>query len=227
MAKTARDKPSASAEEALQRQKKQARKEAKLMLAIEEAKKDLKQAEQKIAKAQTRKEARSAYLFTLEASLAELRAQSPESKVDTPPPGTGWEYQQEQPEMESGIGGSDGNQLASSDQEYQDEITALTDPASALPQVEEVIGISSSSSDTGTPTSIEEEQTSPLGEEAPSPEIIVVTKAMTEAYCVKCKKKTEMKDAHEVTMKNGKRAMKGQCAVCGTTTQVFLAEKKA
>src|SRR6266568_5893179 len=186
MAKTARDKPSASTEEALQRQKKQARKEAKLMLAIEEAKKDLKQAEQKIAKAQTRKEARSAYLFTLEASLAELRAQSPESKVDTPPPGTGWEYQQEQPEMESGIGGSDGNQLASSDQEYQDEITALTDPASALPQVEEVIGISSSSSDTGTPTSIEEEQTSPLGEEAPSPEIIVVTKAMTEAYCVKC-----------------------------------------
>jgi len=223
MAKTARDKPSASAEEALQRQKKQARKEAKLMLAIEEAKKDLKQAEQKIAKAQTRKEARSAYLFTLEASLAELRAQSPESKVDTPPPGTGWEYQQEQPEMESGIGGSDGNQLASSDQEYQDEITALTDPASALPQVEEVIGISSSSSDTGTPSYVEEEQTSPLGEEAPSPEVIVVTKA----YCVKCKKKTEMKDAHEVTMKNGKRAMKGQCAVCGTTTQVFLAEKKA
>ena len=223
MAKTARDKPTASAEEALQRQKKQARKEAKLMLAIEEAKKDLQQAEQKIAKAQTRKEARSAYLFTLEASLAELRAQSPESKVDTPPPGTGWEYQQEQPEMESGIGGSDGNQLASSDQEYQDEITALTDPASALPQVEEVIGISSSSSDTGTPSYVEEEQTSPLGEEAPSPEVIVVTKA----YCVKCKKKTEMKDAHEVTMKNGKHAMKGQCAVCGTTTQVFLAEKKA
>ena len=50
---------------------------------------------------------------------------------------------------------------------------------------------------------------------------------MTEAYCVKCKKKTEMKNAQEVTMKNGKPAMKGQCAVCGTTTQVFLSEKKA
>jgi Domain of unknown function (DUF5679) len=227
MAKTAKDKPSASAEEALQRQKRQARKEAKLMLAIEEANKDLKKAEQKIAKAQARKEARSAYLFTLEASLAELRAQGPESKVDTPPQSTGFEYQQEQPEMESGMVGSNGNQLASSDQEYQDEITERTDLVSASPQVEEGIGLSSSSSNTGTPTSIGEEQSSPFVEEAPSPEVMVVTKAMTEAYCVKCKKKTEMKDAHEVTMKNGKHAMKGQCAVCGTTTQVFLAEKKA
>ena len=32
---------------------------------------------------------------------------------------------------------------------------------------------------------------------------------MTEAYCVKCKKKTEMKNAQEVTMKNGRTAMKG------------------
>jgi len=38
---------------------------------------------------------------------------------------------------------------------------------------------------------------------------------MTEAYCVKCKKKVQMKDAKEVTMKNGRKAMKGTCA-CGT-----------
>ncbi len=50
---------------------------------------------------------------------------------------------------------------------------------------------------------------------------------MAEAYCVKCKQKREMKDAHEVTMKNGKPAMKGTCAVCGTTVQTFLKEKKA
>lgn len=49
---------------------------------------------------------------------------------------------------------------------------------------------------------------------------------MTEAYCVKCKKKTQMKDAHEVTMKNGKHAMKGTCSVCGTTMQTFLKESK-
>lgn len=37
------------------------------------------------------------------------------------------------------------------------------------------------------------------------------------AYCVKCKQKREMRNAREVTMKNGRRAMRGTCAVCGTT----------
>ncbi len=39
---------------------------------------------------------------------------------------------------------------------------------------------------------------------------------MTEAYCVKCKKKREMKDEKSVTMKNGKKAKKGVCPTCGT-----------
>ena len=39
---------------------------------------------------------------------------------------------------------------------------------------------------------------------------------MTEAYCVKCKAKQHMKDAKEVTMKNGKKATQGVCPVCGT-----------
>ena len=39
---------------------------------------------------------------------------------------------------------------------------------------------------------------------------------MTQAYCVKCKKKVEMKDAKEVTMKNKRKAMKGKCPDCGT-----------
>lgn len=39
---------------------------------------------------------------------------------------------------------------------------------------------------------------------------------MPEAYCVKCKQKREMKDAKAVTMKNGKKAMKGVCPNCGT-----------
>ncbi len=37
-----------------------------------------------------------------------------------------------------------------------------------------------------------------------------------EAYCVKCKAKKEMKDAKEVTMKNGKPAMTGTCGSCST-----------
>ncbi len=39
---------------------------------------------------------------------------------------------------------------------------------------------------------------------------------MTEAYCVKCKAKREMSEAKEVTMKNGRKAMKGKCPTCGT-----------
>jgi len=37
-----------------------------------------------------------------------------------------------------------------------------------------------------------------------------------EAYCVKCKAKTEIKNPQEVTMKNGKAAISGVCSVCGT-----------
>jgi chromosome segregation ATPase len=76
MAKTTSDKPSASAGEALKRRKKQARQEAKLMLAIEAANKDLKKAQKRQSKAQARLEARSTSLHTLAAKLAELRAQS-------------------------------------------------------------------------------------------------------------------------------------------------------
>lgn len=39
---------------------------------------------------------------------------------------------------------------------------------------------------------------------------------MAEGYCVKCKAKKEMKDAKEVTMKNGRKALKGACPDCGT-----------
>ena len=38
----------------------------------------------------------------------------------------------------------------------------------------------------------------------------------TEAYCVKCREKREMKDEKEVTMKNGRNAVEGTCPVCGT-----------
>lgn len=39
---------------------------------------------------------------------------------------------------------------------------------------------------------------------------------MTTGYCVKCKKKNvEMKNAKTVTMKNGRKATKGECPTCG------------
>jgi hypothetical protein len=41
-------------------------------------------------------------------------------------------------------------------------------------------------------------------------------------YCIKCKIKTEMKDAKPVIMKNNKPALKGQCAVCGTNIHAIV-----
>ena len=49
--------------------------------------------------------------------------------------------------------------------------------------------------------------------------------ATQEAYCVKCRTKRPMKNAHEETMKNGRRALKGQCEVCGTTVTLMLGNK--
>ena len=43
-----------------------------------------------------------------------------------------------------------------------------------------------------------------------------------EAYCVKCKKKREMKNTKEVTLKNGRHAISGICAVCGTKMFKFV-----
>ena len=39
---------------------------------------------------------------------------------------------------------------------------------------------------------------------------------MTTGYCVKCKKKdVEMDNPQKVTMKNGRKATKGTCPICG------------
>ena len=38
-----------------------------------------------------------------------------------------------------------------------------------------------------------------------------------EAYCLKCRTKRDMKNAEQVTMKNGKPATKGICPECGTS----------
>jgi pimeloyl-ACP methyl ester carboxylesterase len=40
--------------------------------------------------------------------------------------------------------------------------------------------------------------------------------AQVEAYCTKCKTKRPVLNAREVTMKNGRLAVQGACAVCGT-----------
>ncbi|MBI4303149.1 MAG: hypothetical protein HY665_02255 [Chloroflexi bacterium] len=37
-----------------------------------------------------------------------------------------------------------------------------------------------------------------------------------QGYCVKCRAKREMKNARNITMKNGKPATQGVCPVCNT-----------
>jgi Domain of unknown function (DUF5679) len=39
---------------------------------------------------------------------------------------------------------------------------------------------------------------------------------VTQAYCVKCKSKRDMKNEKQITMKNGRQALSGTCSVCGT-----------
>jgi hypothetical protein len=156
MAKSASDKPTASADEALKRRKKQARQEAKLMLEIEAAKRALKKAQKKQSRAQARLEERSTSVHTLETRLAELRAKSVEPDIAAPPQSAELVYQQEQAELESSIGNSNGKQQASPE--------------------------------TGTSTSVDEEQKPPFVEEAIPSEAMVMTNDVTEEEAVQGKK---------------------------------------
>ena len=42
-----------------------------------------------------------------------------------------------------------------------------------------------------------------------------------QGYCVRCKAKQEMRSATRTLMKNGRRAMIGLCACCGTKMSVI------
>ena len=39
---------------------------------------------------------------------------------------------------------------------------------------------------------------------------------MPQAYCMKCRKKVEIKDAKQTTLKNKRPAVQGSCPTCGT-----------
>jgi len=39
---------------------------------------------------------------------------------------------------------------------------------------------------------------------------------MATAYCMKCRKKVEVKNPKQVTLKNNSLAVQGTCPVCGT-----------
>jgi RNase P subunit RPR2 len=39
---------------------------------------------------------------------------------------------------------------------------------------------------------------------------------MAQAYCFKCRKKVDIKDEKNITLKNGRPAVSGTCRGCGT-----------
>lgn len=45
------------------------------------------------------------------------------------------------------------------------------------------------------------------------------------AYCVKCKKKCKMSNPKEVTLKNGRKALKGECVNCKVMMFKFISNK--
>ena len=48
-----------------------------------------------------------------------------------------------------------------------------------------------------------------------------------QAYCVKCRKKVDIQNPEQVTMKNGKPATRGKCPICGTGVYRIGSAKKA
>ena len=46
-------------------------------------------------------------------------------------------------------------------------------------------------------------------------------------YCVRCKKKVTIENPQEVTLENGKKAIKGTCPYCKGTVFVFVKTKVA
>src|SRR5215469_9403074 len=117
MAKASVDHPTSttSADEEQKLRKKQAKREAKTMLAVEKARGAMQRAEKKIAKAQARFEARTAHLRDLEAQLDELRTSSQESEVGVPD--TGFDHQDGQPELENVVVSSNEHETSTSEEE--------------------------------------------------------------------------------------------------------------
>ncbi len=48
-----------------------------------------------------------------------------------------------------------------------------------------------------------------------------------QGYCLKCREKREMQDVQQITLKNGREAQQGTCAVCGTKITVMGGTKAA
>jgi hypothetical protein len=146
MVKTANSNSSSpvSTGEAQKQRKKQAKREAKAMLAVERAKVVVEKAKQKLAKAQTRLEARSARLRTREANLAEIRSSHEVTEVSAPD--SGFDQKQGQPEQTEETTSSNQSGASASDQEKQPGVLTPTDQETSMPSSEEQTDLSPTAS---------------------------------------------------------------------------------
>ncbi len=168
MAKITSNASHESAKKALKSRKKQARQEAKLMLAIEEANRDLEKAQKKQSKAQAYLEAQRATLQSLEAKLVELHIHGLEPAIDISPSSAELDDQQEPSELESSVDRSDEQHLSSSDQQYQGEMTSLTEQILASPDVEHAMDVTNEESGELEPTIVLDEERTTEPESAPT-----------------------------------------------------------
>src|SRR5690242_17028039 len=103
MAKKSRSKSKPTPkDQSKEQQKKQAKKEAKMMLAVEQVKDSLEKAQDKLAMAQARVEARTAHLNNLEAKLAAARSTSPAMPAPVEVPGSGFDHRGGQSDTQEG-----------------------------------------------------------------------------------------------------------------------------
>ncbi|MCX8184550.1 MAG: DUF5679 domain-containing protein [Sulfolobales archaeon] len=57
-------------------------------------------------------------------------------------------------------------------------------------------------------------------------QVVGPAKGPVTGFCVKCRTKRELKSSEEVVLKNGRRAIRGACSVCGTMVYVFMGSRK-
>ena len=134
-------------QETKKQRKKQARREAKAMLKLEQARQDVEKAEQKVAKAQARLEAARTQLRNTEAKVeqmqqAEVHAPQQESEVAAAPASLDGQEEHYQPET-----GSSNADESSSNMETSTPATGATPDTGAWSSV-----VSSSNAETSAPT---------------------------------------------------------------------------
>jgi len=71
------------------------------------------------------------------------------------------------------------------------------------------------------PKKVEKESKKEEKQEQKQDETIAGGKSCKTGYCVKCKKKQQMKDCKNSKSSNGRNMIKGLCKVCGTKMNVF------